>query len=153
MQPVYLRRRCVRRLRLKFVQARGLLRMYGQVRTKCAADGMLARSWPNGSGAPGLLLEELCEVPLILLEEPCEAPLILLEEPCDALPMLREALREWLRGVPQMLREELRGVQQTQCAKCFDPTRLQCWQLLKDPYRYRTETPTLYRYPRARLKS
>jgi hypothetical protein len=123
--------------------------MCGQVRRKCAAVAMLARSWPNGSGAPGLLREalpmlreELCEVLPILREEPCEVPLILLEEPCEVPPMLREEPCE-----------ELRGVQQTQCAKCFDPTRLQCWQLLKDPYRYRTETPNLYRYPRARLKS
>ena len=128
MQLVYLRRRCVRRLRRKFVQVRGLLRMCGQVRRKCAAVAMLVRSWPNGSEA--------------LREEPCEVPLILLEELCEEL-----------REVPQMLREELRGVQQTQCAKCFSPTRLQCWQLLKDPYRYRTETSNLYRYPRARLKS
>ena len=89
-----------------------------------------------------MLREEPCEALPILLEEPCEVPLILREEPCEALPMLREELCEWLRGV-----------QQTQCAKCFDPTRLQCWQLLKDPYRYRTEISNLYRYPRARLKS
>ena len=127
MQPVCLRRRCVRRLRRKFVQVRGLLRMCGQVRRKCAAVAMLVRSWPNGLGAPGLLRE--------------------------ALPMLREEPCEWLRGVQATWLEELRGVQQTQCAKCFDPTRLQCWQLLKDPCRYRTETPNLYRYPRDHLKS
>ena len=61
MQLVDLRRRCVRRLRLKFEPVRGPLRMCGQVRRKCAAVGMLVRLWLSGLGAPGLLREALCE--------------------------------------------------------------------------------------------
>ena len=54
MLLVDLRRRCVRRLRLKFEPVRGPLRMCGQVQRKCGAVGMLARLWLNGSEEPGL---------------------------------------------------------------------------------------------------
>jgi hypothetical protein len=42
--------------------------MCGQVRRKCAAVGMLVRSWLSGSEEPGPRPEELCEVPSMLLE-------------------------------------------------------------------------------------
>ena len=111
MQLVDLRRRCVRRLRLKFEPVRDPLRMCGQVQRKCAAVGMLVRSWLSGSEEPGLRSEALpmlrealpmsreglCEalpmsqeVPPRSLEALCEV----LSMSREALPMLREALLE-----------------------------------------------------------